>query len=56
MTVTEVFENINRPDLRDVMMNSLELDASTLAGSFDAWVNFLQYGNPLTRKVLLCCL
>ncbi|KAL3134878.1 hypothetical protein ABBQ32_007844 [Trebouxia sp. C0010 RCD-2024] len=46
MTVTDVFENINRPDLRKSMMDSLKLDPTTLAGNFDAWIDFLQYGRP----------
>ena len=50
MTVKDVFENINRPDLRDDMRDSLKVDATTLAGNFDAWVNFLQYGNPLPES------
>ena len=44
MTVSEVFGQINRPDLRASMVASLKLDPSTLAGNFDAWVDFLQHG------------
>ncbi|DBA75672.1 TPA: hypothetical protein ACH3X2_009037 [Trebouxia sp. C0005] len=46
LTVTEVFEAINRPDLRAQMMASLQLNANTAAGDFDAFVEFLQYGRP----------
>ncbi len=47
LTVTEVFAAINRPDLRSQMMASLQLIANTAAGDFDAFVEFLQYGQPL---------
>lgn len=47
LTVTEVFEAINRPDLRAQMMASLQLNANTAAGDFDAFVEFLQYGELL---------
>ncbi|KAL0030242.1 hypothetical protein WJX77_004786 [Trebouxia sp. C0004] len=46
VTVTEVFEAINRPDLRSQMMASLQLNANSAAGDFDAFVEFLQYGRP----------
>ncbi|KAL0048167.1 hypothetical protein WJX82_009095 [Trebouxia sp. C0006] len=46
LTVTEVFAAINRPDLRTQMMASLQLNANTAAGDFDAFVEFLQYGRP----------
>lgn len=32
------------------MMDSLKLDPTTLAGNFDAWIDFLQYGNPLPES------
>ena len=44
MTVTDVFSQINRPDLRTSMLASLKVDPTTMNGDFDAWVNFIQYG------------
>ncbi len=62
LTVTEVFAAINRPDLRTQMMASLQLNANTAAGDFDAFVEFLQYGELLsfagclfTKHLMLLC-
>jgi len=57
LTVTEVFEAINRPDLRSQMMASLQLNANTAAGDFDAFVEFLQYGELLYNEMCgACCM
>jgi hypothetical protein len=55
LTVTEVFEAINRPDLRTQMMASLQLNANTAAGDFDAFVEFLQYGELLCKQTFYAC-
>ena len=58
LTVTEVGQAINRPDLRTSMLSTLKTDPTALAGDFDAWIEFIQYGEkqPVNRycEQILC--